>query len=121
MDFKPILIDYMVENGLKFAQDVDWKALTKLPQFRGLNITFYYVSPIILIFSFLGTTTHYLRRVHYKAAVGASKKYNLTRDQVTAEVLQKYLRERKNQPKRKNVIEREEQIVEFYKELKSLK
>merc|ERR1739844_453739 len=51
VDFKPILIDYMVENGLKFAQDVDWKALTKLPEFRGLNITFYYVSPIIFIFS----------------------------------------------------------------------
>ena len=51
MDFKPILIDYMVENGLKFAQDVDWKALTKLPEFRGVNITFYYVSTIILIFS----------------------------------------------------------------------
>ena len=51
MDFKPILVDYMVENDLKFAQDVDWKTLTKLPQFRGLNITFYYVSSIILIFS----------------------------------------------------------------------
>ena len=51
MDFKPILIDYMVENGLKFAQDVDWKALIKLPQFRGVNIIFYYVSSIILIFS----------------------------------------------------------------------
>ena len=51
VDFKLILIDYMVENGLKFVQDVDWKALTKLPQFRGLNITFYYVSSIILIFS----------------------------------------------------------------------
>ena len=42
----PILIDYMVENGLKFAQDVDWKTLTKIPEFRGLNISFYYVSPI---------------------------------------------------------------------------
>ena len=51
MDFKPILIDYMVENGLKFAQDVDWKALTKLPEFRGLNIAFYYVSTIILVFA----------------------------------------------------------------------
>ena len=50
MDFGPILIDYMVENGLKFAQDVDWKALTKLPEFRGVNISFYYVSTIILIF-----------------------------------------------------------------------
>ena len=40
MDFKPFLIDYMVENGLKFVQDVDWKALTKLPKFRGLIITF---------------------------------------------------------------------------------
>ena len=118
MDFKPILIDYMVENGLKFAQDVDWKALTKLPQFRGLNITFYYVSPIILIFSYLGTTTTYLQRAHDHAAVKASKKYNLTRDQVTAEVLQKYLRERKYQSKGKNIIEREEQIVEFYEELR---
>ena len=54
MDFKPILVDYMVENGLKFAQDVDWKTLTKLPQFRGLNIIFYYVillCYLILIFS----------------------------------------------------------------------
>ena len=51
VDFKPILIDYMVENGLKFAQDVDWKALIKLPEFRGVNISFYYVSIIILIFS----------------------------------------------------------------------
>ena len=118
MDFKPILIDYMVENGLKFAQDVDWKTLTKLPQFRGLNITFYYVSPIILIFSFLGTTSDYLRMAHYIAAVGASKKYNLTWDQLTAEVLQKYLRERKYQSKRNDVIEREEQIVKFYEELR---
>ena len=47
----------------------------------------------------------------------ASRKYNLTWDQVTAEVLQKYLRERKYQAKKKNIIEREEQIVEFYKEL----
>ena len=51
MDFKPILIDYMVENGLKFAQDVDWKALTELPEFRGVNIRFDFVSTIILIFS----------------------------------------------------------------------
>ena len=118
MDFKPILIDYMVENGLKFAQDVDWKALTKLPQFRGLNISFYYVSPIILIFSFLGTTSNYLRQMHRHAAINASRKYNLTWDQVTAEVLQKYLRERKYQSKQKNVIERDEQIVEFYEELR---
>ena len=121
MDFKPILIDYMVENDLKFAQDVDWKALTKLPQFRGLNITFYYVSPIILIFSFLGTTSTYLQRAHDSAAKKASEKYNLTRDQVPAEVLQKYLRERKYQSKQKNIIEREEQIVEIYEELRGLK
>ena len=56
-----------------------------------------------------------------KAAIKASPKYNLTRDQVTAEVLQKYLRERKYQAKRKNIIEREEQIVEFYEELKRKK
>ena len=117
MDFGPILIDYMVKNGLKFAQDVDWKALTKLPEFRGLNISFYYVSTIILIFSFLGTTTTYLQLVHNGLIGNASKKYNLTWDQVTAEVLQKYLRERKYQSKGKNIIEREEQIVEFYEKL----
>ena len=118
MDFKPILIDYMVENGLKFAQDVDWKTLTKLPQFRGLDITFHYISSIILIFSFLGPTSTYLQQAHRNAAVKASEKYNLTWDQVTAEVLQKYLRERKYQSKGKNIIEREEQIVEFYEELR---
>ena len=68
-----------------------------------------------------GTTTHYLPGVHHYAAKGASKKYQMTRDQVTAEVLQKYLRERKILAKYKNVIEREEQIVEFYEELKRLK
>ena len=59
--------------------------------------------------------------MHYHAAKKASKKYNLTWDQVTAEVCQKYLREREYQAKQKNVIEREEQIVEFYEELKGLK
>merc|ERR1739844_560545 len=93
VDFKPILIDYMVENGLKFVQDVDWKTLTKLPQFRG-------------------TTTTYLQRVHRKVAVGASKKYNLTWDQVPAEVVQKYLREREPRSKKKKTIEREKQVVE---------
>ena len=56
-----------------------------------------------------------------KAASGASKKYNLTRDQVTAEVCQKYLRERMIQAKQKNVIKREEQIVELYEEFKRRK
>ena len=63
-----------------------------------------------------GTTTHYLQRVHDSAAVKASEKYDLTRDQVTAEVLQKYLREREYRAKFKNIIKREEQIVEFYEE-----
>ena len=59
--------------------------------------------------------------MHPKAATGASLKYNLTWDQVTAEVLQKYLREREYQSRRKNIIERDEQIVEFYEELRRLK
>ena len=65
-----------------------------------------------------GTTTDYLQRAHNTTAKKASEKYNLTRDQVTAEVIQKYLRERNYQSKRKNVIERDEQIVEFYEELR---
>ena len=56
--------------------------------------------------------------VHYNLAQNASKKYNLTRDQVTAEVLQKYLRETKIRSRGKNYIEREEQIVEIYEELR---
>ena len=46
------------------------------------------------------------------------KKYNLTRDQVTVLVLQKYLREKKIQSRGKHVIERQEQIVEIYEELR---
>ena len=55
-----------------------------------------------------------------RAATHTLEKYNLTRDQVTAEDIQKYLRERNYYPKRKNDIEREEQIVEFYEELRGL-
>ena len=51
-----------------------------------------------------------------RAAVKASLKYNLTRDRITAEVIQKYLRERVSRSKKKDVKEREEQIVEFYDE-----
>ena len=65
-----------------------------------------------------GTTSSYLLQAHHIAASKASKKYNLTRDQVPAEVVQKYLRERNYYQKQKNVIEREEQIVEFYEELR---
>ena len=53
--------------------------------------------------------------MHDRLVGKASLKYKLTRDQVTAEVLQKYLRERKVPSKKKNVIEREEQIVEIIK------
>ena len=67
-----------------------------------------------------GTTTTFLQRVHTTAAKKPSEKYELTWDQVTAEVLQKYLRERKIQAKKKNIIEREEQIVEYYEELNRL-
>ena len=56
--------------------------------------------------------------MHHHAVDPASLKYNLTRDQVTAEVLRKYLRERKYQAKGKNIIERNEQIVELYEELR---
>ena len=68
-----------------------------------------------------GTTTNYLQLVHRNAASKASRKYELTWDQVTAEVCQKYLRERKILAKGKNVIEREEQIVELYEEFKRRK
>ena len=56
--------------------------------------------------------------MHHRLVGGASLKYNLTRDQLPAEVLQKYLRERKYQAKQKNIIERDEQIVKFYEELR---
>ena len=59
--------------------------------------------------------------MHGSAAQRASEKYELSQDQVNAEVLQKYLRERKILAKGKNVIEREEQIVEIYEKLKRLK
>ena len=59
--------------------------------------------------------------MHNMEAQKASRKYNLTRDQVTAEVCQKYLRERKIQAKYKKIIEKEEKIVEIYEEFKRLK
>ena len=55
------------------------------------------------------------------AAIQASEKYNLTWDQLPAEVLQKYLRESVSRSKKKDVIQREEQILEYYEELLSVK
>ena len=35
VDYKERVIRYLVENDLSTGQDVDWKAMARLPQFKG--------------------------------------------------------------------------------------
>lgn len=102
--------------------------VSSLPRMLTGRLSLSYHSSEVWIFHYIifhqlsqyspGTTTTYLQQAHHHAADGASEKYNLTWDQVTAEVIQKYLRERRSYSKRKNIIKRENQIVKFYKELR---
>merc|ERR1719154_593996 len=77
-DMKEVLVNYMVENKLNYAQDIDWKELEKLPQFAG-------------------TTTQYLgTQLGTLQTLVLQKHPELSRSQITAETLQRYLDNRES-------------------------
>merc|ERR1711971_159365 len=40
VDVRKVLLDHLVENNMKYTQDVDWKELAKLPKFAGTTSTY---------------------------------------------------------------------------------
>jgi len=98
-DFQQLIVAYMVENGLECVQDVDWKRVVELSQFKG-------------------TTPTYLCKSFDCGVRAAMQKYDLPRNKTTSSKVQEYLRERtQHSSKSKSKIEREETLIEFYSSL----
>ena len=97
----------MVKNGWQYGQHVPWTGETS-----------YYYFIILLLFLLLGTTPRYLQKLYDKAVSCTKKKYGLVKEEVTPDIVLAWLEERKPRKKRKNMIEREEKIIEFYQILR---
>merc|ERR1719452_106388 len=74
VDFRPILIDYFVENGIKFRSEIKWSEIMKDERFSGV------------------TTAKFLQ-AKYRGLVQNVKKANpgIKNNEVTSEALQSYL------------------------------
>jgi len=79
VDFKETLINYMVDNNIMFGQEANWDEIVNNPLFHG-------------------TIPTYLCRTYGVVKANAIRKYpNISKNEVTSVVMQKYLQERKIQ------------------------
>ena len=102
VDFRLRIVKHCADNGIRYAQEADWAAITSLPQFRGTTATSL-------------AHTYGLVRGRYKEK--EKENGNKVRDaEVTSEVLLDYLLTRGKG--RKPISKREMSIIEFYKTLK---
>ena len=73
VDFRPILVDYCVENNITFRNEINWSEIAKDARFRG-------------------TTAYYLQRLYNNLVIAVKKKNPGMKDnEVTSETLQSYL------------------------------
>ena len=96
VDFRFILIDYLVENGITFSLEADWNMIVKDPRFHG-------------------TTPAYLSHIHKSMIRSTTRKYSsLKRSQVTSDIIKKFMEtgSRCRKPLDKSDID----LLEFYKE-----
>jgi len=96
-DMKVVLINHMVEHGMEYAQDVDWKKLFKLDKFAG-------------------TTSAFLSRDYQNLKhLTAKKNPDLSSEQITADVIQRYLdnSHRRGTPAKNK--DYQDQLISFYK------
>ena len=73
VDFRPILVDYCVDNNIMFSNEANWSEIAKDARFRGM-------------------TAFYLKDLYHNL-VGAVKKANpgIKEHELTSETLQSYL------------------------------
>ena len=86
VDFRPILIDYCVDNNIIFCNEANWTEIAEDVRFRG-------------------TTPHYLRRLYKNLMSNFKTKNPGIRDsEVTSLAIQSYLAKsgRKKKPRKKN-------------------
>ena len=110
----------MVRNDLQYGQDVRWSDLVTRSEFEG-EITQLSSLSSLLHSLLLGTTPRYLQRLYDKAVSAAKRKYGLTKEEVNSVILLSWVEDRKPRKKKKQMIEREEKIIEFYQFLQKKK
>jgi len=97
VDEKEVLINHMVEHDMDHAQDVDWKALVKLPKFAG-------------------TSTAYLQNIHKTLRDQTKRKHlELSPQELTSKAIQIYLNKCTRRAPRKNKEENQEKLINFYR------
>jgi len=98
VDFRPILIDYFVENGIKFRSEIKWSEIMKDERFSGVTTA-----------KFLQTKYHHLVK-NFKRANPGIKDH-----EVTSEALQSYLAGTKT----RNVKRVNAKLLEDYVKIKN--
>ena len=96
VDYKSVLINHMVRNDLQYGQDVRWSDLVTRSEFEGETTQ----TLIVIIITSIFTSRNH--------------------SQVTSVILLSWVEERKPRQKKKELIEREEKIVEFYQFLQKI-
>jgi len=95
MDVKDVLISHLVEQGVSYAQDADWKELAKLPKFAG-------------------TTSRYLSRQYQGMRAYTAKKHELSQVEVTTQQIQRYRAMVETRQTSATVLKHQEKIINFY-------
>ena len=93
------------------GQDVDWKAMARLPQFKGkadfISIDREKRTPA-------GATSHYLQCQYNSAVRNAMMKLEMRREEVTGLTLQAWLQDSERRERSSVVREKEERVVQIF-------
>ena len=103
VDIKEALINYLVEKNIKYAQDVDWEEVAKLPEF-------------------VGTTPTYLQRTYGSMQTHTGAKYErMSKVELTTEAVQSYMEEREtnnfdsyHERQKEKTEEYQRELISFY-------
>jgi len=102
VDIREALINYLVEKNMKYAQDVDWEEVAKLPEFAG-------------------TTRAYLRMIYRDMQANTGRKYRMSKVELTTEAVQSFMEEREtstldsyNERQREKTEEYRRELISFY-------
>jgi len=103
VDIREALINYLVEKNMKYAQDVDWEEVAKLPEFVG-------TTPLYLQMTYSGMQSH----------TGAKYK-RMSKVELTTEAVQSYMEEREtstldsyNERQKEKKEEYQRELISFY-------
>ena len=82
------------------------------------RLSLYLHTKLLTILYLLGTTSRYLQRLYDNAVSCTKRKYGLMKEEVTSDIVLRWLEERTPRQRRKTMIEREEKIIQFYQILR---